>query len=99
MSLNNVLESITSEDGASGVVWNDAQGLLLASHGDFQSARSGFGALNTLVAHAKALGNDDDDVVPVIRLETTKRVVLVQQQTDGTVLAVSTAKLSSVDAE
>ncbi|RHY08676.1 hypothetical protein DYB37_003546, partial [Aphanomyces astaci] len=81
------------EDGVNGVVWNDAQGLLLGAHGDFEDARFGLGALNTLVARANALNTSDEkDVAPVVRIETTKRIVVVQQQKDSTVLAVSTSK-------
>ncbi|CAK4076997.1 unnamed protein product [Aphanomyces euteiches] len=90
MTLTSALESIVGQDGVTGVVWNDAQGLLLGSQGDFQGVRSGFGALNVLISRAQALGPDDS--TPILRLETTKRRVVVQKQSDGTVLAVSTSK-------
>ncbi|ETV98575.1 hypothetical protein H310_08698 [Aphanomyces invadans] len=92
--MNNVLASIAQEDDLNGVAWNDAHGLLLGAYGDFKEVRSGLGALNSLVTRAKALNPSSDsvEVAPVVRIVTTKRNVVVQEQKDGTVLAVSTPK-------
>ncbi|OQR83421.1 hypothetical protein THRCLA_23152 [Thraustotheca clavata] len=79
-----------SESSVTGLTWHDAQGLLLAVEGDLASSgHKGLGALATLVDRSAAL---DGSAKAVVRIETSKRAVLVQQQCDSSVLAVSTTK-------
>ncbi|OQR87884.1 hypothetical protein ACHHYP_07948 [Achlya hypogyna] len=92
MELKGAVDKIMGEDNVSGLVWHDARGLLLAVEGDLAGAgHQGLGGLASLAARAEILSRDNR-AAPVIRLDTTKRAVLVQRQSDQSVLAVSTPK-------
>ncbi|EQC25871.1 hypothetical protein SDRG_16320 [Saprolegnia diclina VS20] len=92
MELQAAVEKIMSDEAVSGLAWHDAKGLLLAVDGDLaHRGHTGLGGLAATADRAEDLGRDAD-VSPVIRIETSKRTLLVQRQADRSVLAISTLK-------
>ncbi|GLD99075.1 hypothetical protein PINS_up007793 [Pythium insidiosum] len=81
----------------SGVLVNDARGLCLHATGDLQSAvqRHATGFFSSLADAAAALSDDPSERPPVVRLETSTRVLLVSREASDAPSPAATSTFAS----
>eukprot|EP00038_Savillea_parva_P001599 m.105665 g.105665 ORF g.105665 m.105665 type:complete len:97 (+) comp10557_c0_seq1:100-390(+) len=83
-SIESALEKSISQDGVSGILACDTEGLCLTTQGDLSGAVSGY--MSTLVTRAKML-HPTATAPPVVCIESDKSKIVIQQN-DTITLAV-----------